>query len=43
MNRAWFYVTGLIGTTVVPYNIYLHASSAAKKRNNPRGRSHLAA
>ena len=31
MNRAWFYVTGLIGTTVVPYNIYLHASSSAKK------------
>ena len=31
MNRAWFYVTGLIGTTVVPYNIYLHAASAAKK------------
>ena len=30
MNRAWFYVTGLIGTTVVPYNIYLHASSSAK-------------
>jgi len=34
-NRAWFYVTGLIGTTVVPYNIYLHASSAAKKWKNP--------
>ena len=31
MERAWFYVTGLIGTTVVPYNIYLHASSSAKK------------
>ncbi|MBE7005019.1 MAG: divalent metal cation transporter [Ruminococcaceae bacterium] len=31
MNRAWFYVTGLIGTTVVPYNIYLHAASSAKK------------
>ena len=31
MDRAWFYVTGLIGTTVVPYNIYLHASSSAKK------------
>ena len=31
MNRAWFYVTGLIGTTVGPYNIYLHASSSAKK------------
>ncbi|TFG84644.1 MAG: divalent metal cation transporter [Spirochaetales bacterium] len=31
INRAWFYVTGLIGTTVVPYNIYLHASSSAKK------------
>jgi NRAMP (natural resistance-associated macrophage protein)-like metal ion transporter len=31
IDRAWFYVTGLIGTTVVPYNIYLHASSSAKK------------
>ena len=31
LDRAWFYVTGLIGTTVVPYNIYLHASSSAKK------------
>lgn len=35
IDRAWFYVTGLIGTTVVPYNIYLHASSAAKKWSNP--------
>lgn len=31
VTRPWFYVAGLIGTTVVPYNIYLHASSAAKK------------
>lgn len=31
MERSWFYIAGLIGTTVVPYNIYLHASSAAKK------------
>ncbi|MBE6036329.1 MAG: divalent metal cation transporter [Clostridiales bacterium] len=35
MDRAWFYIAGLIGTTVVPYNIYLHASSAAKKWKNP--------
>ena len=31
MDRSWFYIAGLIGTTVVPYNIYLHASSASKK------------
>lgn len=31
IERSWFYIAGLIGTTVVPYNIYLHASSAAKK------------
>jgi len=31
MERGWFYIAGLMGTTVVPYNIYLHASSAAKK------------
>lgn len=31
IDRAWFYIAGLLGTTVVPYNIYLHASSAAKK------------
>lgn len=30
-NRPWFIVAGLMGTTVVPYNIYLHASSSAKK------------
>ena len=36
MERGWFYIAGLMGTTVVPYNIYLHASSAAKKWNDPK-------
>ncbi len=35
VNRAWMTVAALMGTTVVPYNIYLHASSAAKKWKNP--------
>lgn len=30
-----FMVIGLIGTTVVPYNIFLHASFVKKKWNNP--------
>lgn len=34
-ENAWMTVAALMGTTVVPYNIYLHASSAAKKWNNP--------
>lgn len=34
-NRSWMTVAALMGTTVVPYNIYLHASSSAKKWNNP--------
>lgn len=33
-GRPWFIVAGLMGTTVVPYNIYLHASSSAKKWGN---------
>lgn len=36
IDRAWMTVAALMGTTVVPYNIYLHASSAAKKWNNPK-------
>ena len=36
MERGWFYIAGLMGTTVVPYNIYLHASSAAKKWKDPK-------
>lgn len=32
---AWMTIAALMGTTVVPYNIYLHASSSAKKWNNP--------
>jgi Mn2+/Fe2+ NRAMP family transporter len=35
VDRAWMTVAALMGTTVVPYNIYLHASSAAKKWNHP--------
>ena len=35
VNRAWMTVAALMGTTVVPYNIYLHASSAAKKWSDP--------
>ena len=34
-NQSWMTVAALMGTTVVPYNIYLHASSSAKKWNNP--------
>ena len=34
-NPAWMTIAALMGTTVVPYNIYLHASSSAKKWNNP--------
>ncbi len=30
-DNGWLTVVGLIGTTVVPYNIFLHASSTAKK------------
>ncbi len=30
-ENAWMTVAALMGTTVVPYNIYLHASSASKK------------
>jgi len=36
MERGWFYIAGLMGTTVVQYNIYLHASSAAKKWSDPK-------
>ncbi len=28
---SWLTVLGLIGTTIVPYNLFLHASSAARK------------
>lgn len=43
IERSWFYIAGLVGTTVVPYNIYLHASSAAKKWKGDAGvrASHL--
>ncbi len=34
-GSSWMTIAALMGTTVVPYNIYLHASSAAKKWNKP--------
>ncbi len=34
-ENSWMTIAALMGTTVVPYNIYLHASSSAKKWNNP--------
>ncbi|MBO4887053.1 MAG: Nramp family divalent metal transporter, partial [Firmicutes bacterium] len=34
-GSSWMTIAALMGTTVVPYNIYLHASSSAKKWNNP--------
>ncbi len=34
-GSSWMTIAALMGTTVVPYNIYLHASSAAKKWKNP--------
>ena len=30
-GSSWMTIAALMGTTVVPYNIYLHASSASKK------------
>lgn len=30
-GSSWMTIAALMGTTVVPYNIYLHASSSAKK------------
>ena len=35
MDNAWLYIVSLVGTTVVPYNIFLHASSAAKNWKTP--------
>jgi NRAMP (natural resistance-associated macrophage protein)-like metal ion transporter len=32
---AWLMVIGLIGTTVVPYNLFLHASSVSEKWKSP--------
>lgn len=34
-ENAFFTVLALIGTTVVPYNLFLHASSAKEKWNDP--------
>ncbi len=34
-GSSWMTIAALMGTTVVPYNIYLHASSAAKKWKDP--------
>lgn len=33
-NVDWLNVVGLIGTTVVPYNLFLHSSSAAQRWQN---------
>lgn len=33
-GSSWMTIAALMGTTVVPYNIYLHASSASKKWTN---------
>lgn len=33
-NIDWLSVVGLIGTTVVPYNLFLHSSSAAERWKN---------
>ena len=33
-GSSWMTIAALMGTTVVPYNIYLHASSAANKWGN---------
>ncbi|MDD3367889.1 MAG: Nramp family divalent metal transporter [Lachnospiraceae bacterium] len=33
-GSGWMTIAALMGTTVVPYNIYLHASSASKKWAN---------
>ncbi len=35
-GSTWMTIAALMGTTVVPYNIYLHASSAAKKWGNEK-------
>ena len=34
VDRAWFSVVALIGTTVVPYNLFLHASAVQEKWQN---------
>jgi manganese transport protein len=36
-GSEWF-VIGLIGTTVVPYNLFLHSSAAAQRRNFAPGK-----
>lgn len=33
-SNDWMTVVGIIGTTVVPYNLFLHASSAAERWKN---------
>lgn len=34
-DKALLMVVGLIGTTIVPYNLFLHASSASKRWQSP--------
>ena len=31
VDRAWYVLTGLIGTTISPFTVFLQSSSAAKK------------
>lgn len=33
-DKAWLTIVGLIGTTVVPYNLFLHASAVSQKWKN---------
>ena len=33
---GWLMIIGLIGTTVVPYNLFLHASSVSEKWKSPK-------
>ncbi len=42
-NNGWMTVIGLIGTTIVPYNLFLHASFVSEKWKNPKdiGKSKL--
>jgi len=38
-DQSWLFIIGLIGTTVVPYNLFLHASSVAKRWKKPENLS----
>lgn len=38
-SKMLLFIVGLVGTTVVPYNLFLHASSAAEKWHHPKSDS----